>query len=259
MTTRIVSIPCALLFCVSVALTGQPAPATGKQPEGKRAKHTTISFDPLPPGWIAEQNVMDDIWTPLRLRGMNFYAYGGPAAPHTYAARSDPDSPLYQAWVGAYLIEGNESANAHLAMTLADLDQRSWLSAMGDPDPAFTLTAQQVQGTILIDGVGHPLVRFEATTHSDLGPGITPLGKHVGMPHAASWKDKLAPFHDVTLRGYYTYWYDRQRDLTIIIYACAAAFTFESGERRDNFPALDAHLLQMMRSVHLIDAGGTHG
>ena len=259
MNTRIVSISCSLYFCVSVMIAGQPAPATGNHSGEEKAKHTRVSFDPLPPGWIAEQNVMDDIWKSLRLRGVNFYAYGGPAEPHPYAARSDPNSRLYQAWVGAYVIEGSKAANSRVPMKLADLDQRSWLGAMGDPDPAFTLTAEHEHGTIRIDGVEHPLFTFDATTHSDLGPGTTPLAKHMGMPPIANWKNKLVPFHDIELRCYYTYWHDTRRDLTIIVYACAAGFKLESGERRDNFPALDTQFLRMIRNVRLVAATGADG
>lgn len=32
--------------------------------------------------------------SPLGARGVNFYAYGGPAAPETFAARSDPKARI---------------------------------------------------------------------------------------------------------------------------------------------------------------------
>ncbi len=86
---------------------------------------------------------MDPIWKPLGYKGVNFYAYGGPSNKQDIAVRSEPDSPLYQAWFGAYVISGgksisevgdkNQACQAFLA--LGEYDQRSWLEAMGDPHP----------------------------------------------------------------------------------------------------------------------------
>jgi hypothetical protein len=189
---------------------------------------------------------------------VNCYAFGAPVAPHTFAARSDPDSALYQAWIGVYVVAGgrdifaeNKSEGFRTALKLTDLDQRSWLDSMGDPHPDFTLNATHRRGTILVEGALHPLFTFDATTHSDLTSARTPLEKHMGMPPATSWKNKLAPFHELQLRGYYTCWYESRRDLTVVVYAAAAGFEDESGKRRDNFPGLDAQFLQLMRSVRL--------
>jgi hypothetical protein len=33
------------------------------------SKIVNVVFDPLPPGWVAEQNVMDPIWEPLGFKG----------------------------------------------------------------------------------------------------------------------------------------------------------------------------------------------
>ena len=107
------------------------------------AKQINVSFAPLAPEWVTEQNVMDPIWEPLGYKGVNYYAYGGPATGHNFAARSDPDSPLYQAWFGAYVIAGGKAAfgmadenhGCQAFAKLAEYDQRSWLQAMGDPSP----------------------------------------------------------------------------------------------------------------------------
>lgn len=48
-----------------------------------------VLFDPLPPGWVVEQNVMDPMWEPLGFNGVNYYAYGGPATGNDFSARSD--------------------------------------------------------------------------------------------------------------------------------------------------------------------------
>ena len=206
----------------------------------------------MPASWVKEQNVMDDVWKPLSMRGVNYYAYGRPKPPHMFAARSDPESPLYQAWAGVYVIADSDAADGATPMRLAELDQLSWLGAMGDPRPAFKLTGTRERGTIAIAGADRRLYAFDATTHSDLGPATTPLAKHVGMPPATQWPPGLAAYHEISLRGYYASWYDAKRSATVIVYTCAAAYD-HSGSRRDNFPTLDADFKQMMRNVHVQD------
>lgn len=52
------------------------------------------------------------------------------------------------------------------------------------------------------------------------------------------------------LHGYFTYWYDARRRVTVIVYSCASAFV-RLGETRDNFPALGAELERVTRNVRL--------
>ncbi|HKV50294.1 MAG TPA: hypothetical protein VJO52_03760 [Gemmatimonadaceae bacterium] len=216
------------------------------------SKHVEVAFDSIPSGWVVEQNVMDRAWVTLSMRGTNFYAYGGPVAPRTFASRSDPASPFYQAWFGVYVIADSAAARPDVPLQLGALDQRSWLGAMGDPQPAFTLTRTQARGTVVVAGTTHPLYTYDATTHSDLSDGASPLAQHLGMPAEATWPTGLLSFHDIALHGYYTYWYDASRRLTVIVYSGASSFD-QSGTMRDNFPALDAAFLQMMRNVRLRD------
>jgi hypothetical protein len=44
-------------------------------------------------------------WEPLHATGTNYYAFGAPKPGNRYAERSDPASPLYQAWIGVYAID----------------------------------------------------------------------------------------------------------------------------------------------------------
>ena len=55
-----------------------------------------IDLGDLGPDWMVQTNVMDAIWAPLKLTGVNYFAYGAPAKPSAFAARSDASSPLYQ-------------------------------------------------------------------------------------------------------------------------------------------------------------------
>lgn len=217
------------------------------------AQHVEVVFDSMPPVWAVDKTVMDRGWVTLDARGTNFYAYGAPVAPQTFAARSDPRSPLYQAWFGVYVIADSAAARPDMAMQLGALDQQSWLGAMGDPQPAFAAIRTGKHGTVVVEGGSRPLYTFDAATHSDLSAGTTPLAQRLGMPAEASWPKGIVSFHDVGVHGYYTYWYDASRRLTVIVYACASSFVDGSGATHDNFPALDASLMQMIRNVRVRD------
>ena len=81
------------------------------------------------------------------------------AAPRTwlsaYSERANPVSPYYQAWVGAYVIERTDGSLPDdvpsLARQVTALDQRSWLSAMGDPRPIAESSPATSAGNIAID------------------------------------------------------------------------------------------------------------
>jgi predicted amidohydrolase YtcJ len=126
---------------------GAPKMSTGDA----LAEHIRISFDPVPAEWVTEQNVMDPIWEPIGYKGVNYYAYGRPESGKNSAARSDPKSSLYQAWLGAYVIAGGKTAfgsgeketQCSAFSKLAEYDQQSWLGAMGDPHPIAESSAKR--------------------------------------------------------------------------------------------------------------------
>lgn len=225
------------------------------------AEHISVSFAPLAPEWVAEQNVMDPIWEPLGYKGVNYYAYGGPATGHNFAARSDADSSLYQAWFGAYVIAGGKAAfgmagenhGCQAFAKLAEYDQRSWLQAMGDPSPLAQSMASPHFSTTAIADSKRTTCSFDMKSHSDLGTADTPLAKHMGMPPSEKWKDRLSPFHDLTLHVVGAWWYDSRRDVSVIVYGASSAFTTKSGAARDNRSALDATLARMMTQVHVMN------
>ncbi len=226
------------------------------------ARNITVTFNPLPPGWVAEQNVMDDIWKPLGLHGVNFYAYGGKTATTSHSMRSDPDSPLYQAWFGVYVVDGGDHTGKDLGPKLADLDQASWLGAMGDPHPlGLTHVHLRRAGTISIAGAERSLFEYSGRSHSDLSATVTPLVRHLGVVPMASWQGHLKPFHDLELRGYFVSWREPQRELTMIAYTAAPVFTLASGQRHDGFQQLDASFRSMLKNIRIADArtmGSTH-
>ncbi len=225
------------------------------------ARHISVSFAPLAPEWVTEQNVMDPIWEPLGYKGVNYYGYGGPQTGHEFAARSDPDSPLYQAWFGVYVIgdgkaafgTGNEHDGCQAFAKLAEYDQRSWLQAMGDPSPLAQNETSPHFTTTAIAGSKRTTCSFDMKSHSDLGTADTPLAKHMGMPPAEKWKNRLLPFHDLTLHVVGAWWYDSRSDVSVIVYGASSAFTTKSGAARDNRSALDATLARMMTQVHVMN------
>ena len=241
-------------------------PNAGGSPETRTgdavAQHIDVSFNPLPSEWMTEQNAMDPIWAPLGYKGVNYYAYGRPLTGNGFVARSDPNSSLYQAWLGTYVIVGGKSVfgsgkkNAQCAAfaKLAEYDQKSWLAAMGDPHPLAESSANRNFLTIPIDGSQRTGCSLEAATHSDLSSADTPLAKHMGMPPEAEWKDRLSAFHDVDLHVVGAWWYDPQRDVSVIVYSASSKFTDQKGKTTDNGPALEAAVRTIMRQVHLRDS-----
>jgi predicted amidohydrolase YtcJ len=240
---------------------GAPKMSTGDA----LAEHIRVSFDPVPAEWVTEQNVMDPIWEPLGYKGVNYYAYGRPESGKSFAARSDPDSSLYQAWLGAYIIAGGKAAfgsgeketQCSASAKLAEYDQRSWLEAMGDPHPLAESSTQRHFLTIPVGGSDRTGCSFDMTTHSDLSTADTPLAKHMGMPPAKDWQEQLAAFHDVRLHVVGAWWYDAQRDLTMIVYTASSTFRNRASMVKDNEPVIATSLRQIMTQVHVRDAGGS--
>lgn len=252
-----------LLFAFNVSGQEPPPPTASKKSRvhdgDYLAAHIGVSFAPVPSPWVAEQNVMDPIWEPLGYKGVNFYAYGGAAEGSTFVSRSDPDSPLYQAWFGVYLVAsasgvfaGEDKNRACLAFSnLAEFDQRSWLEAMGDPHP-FAESAQAKQFSLIpIAGSSRTACTFDMKSHSDLGPGTTPLAKHVGMPPTQKWQDRLGAFHGLTLHVLGAWWYDNQRNVSVIVYTACSNFTDNRGTTKDNGAAVKAAFRKMMGQVNL--------
>ena len=255
------------LFVASLAALNSRAWSMGPMPVTQIANAVPAKIDlgALPPEWSRDKNVMDPIWEPLHLKGGNYYAFGGAQAPNQFAARSDPGSPLYQAWFGAYAIQGGReifSSNdqskqfAWLAQ-LAEFDQKSWLGAMGDPHPEAKWTSHSAPKFETIDGVPRILYHATMKSHSDIsapGPGSPPLAKMLGMPGAKSLVVAVKPFHPVTLKGLYSFWYDAARDMTFVVYAVSSSFKGPNGVLQDNGPVLQPQFRSMIKQVRIVNA-----
>lgn len=224
-----------------------------------------VDLGDIGPDWIVQSNVMDEIWVPLKLTGVNYFAYGAPVKPDAFAARSNASSPLYQAWFGGYAINGGKEVFASGIKAkefdwfskFAELDQISWLGAMGDPRPKARWVQHSNPQTIHINGEARTLYIATMVSDSDVSQSsdqLTELAKSIGMPQElASGSAPVKPFHPLTVKGLYAFWYDSKRDMVFVIYAVASAFKDSRGQSHDNYPLLAKRFREMMRKVKVID------
>lgn len=224
-----------------------------------------IDLGDVGPDWVVQTNVMDEIWVPLKLKGVNYFAYGAAVKPNTFAARSDASSPLYQAWFGVYAINGGKEVFAKGIKSqefdwfskFAELDQVSWLGAMGDPRPNAKWIQHSNPQTIYIDGEARTLYMATMLSDSDISESsdhLTGLAKSIGMPQElASGPVPVKPFHRLTVKGLYSFWYDSKRDMVFVVYAVASVFKDSTGHLHDNYPRLSKQFREMMQKVKVID------
>ena len=223
----------------------------------EQADGVAVVFAEPPPVWITPmKNQMNDIWGPIRAHGVNYYMF---ARPRTwlkhYSERSNPMSPYYQAWVGGYVIKATDGSLPtdleSLAWQVTALDQRSWLSAMGDPRPMADSSPATRAGIIAIDGRSLPLWHGTMRSHSDLSADPSgPLARLIGMPPKSLWPSAVGSFHDVNLDGYFACWVDPQRKVSVVIYAVAADYAVQTEEHRNSIRISD-QLLELMKSAKL--------
>jgi hypothetical protein len=185
--------------------------------------------------------------------------------PNTFAARSDASSPLYQAWFGGYAINGGKEVFADGVKAkefdwfakFAELDQASWLAAMGDPHPNARWVWHSKPQTIHIAGDARTLYMATMVSDSDVSESsdhMTGLARSIGMPQElASGPAPVKPFHPLTVKGLYAFWYDSKRDMVFVVYAVAVAFKDSAGQSHDNYPLLANRFREMMRKVKVID------
>jgi hypothetical protein len=223
----------------------------------ERADGAGIVFAKPPSVWITPmKNQMNDIWEPIKANGVNYYMFARPRTwLNSYSERSNPISPYYQAWVGGYVIKLTDdslpSDLQSLAWQVTALDQRSWLSAVGDPRPIADSSPAASVGNIMIDGHSLPLWHGIMQSHSDLSAHPKgPLATLIGMPPKSSWPAGVDSFHDVTLDGYFACWTDSQRKISVVVYAVAASYAGQRAEH-SNRNLINDELLGLMKSAKL--------
>ncbi len=217
-----------------------------------------IVFGARPSAWITPmKNLMNPIWQPVGATGVNYYTFAGPAGVlRSYSERSNPTSPYYQAWVGGYITKRQDGTlPADLtawAKQVTELDQRSWLAAMGDPHPLADFSVPTAVQRVVIDGHALQLWHGTMRSHSDLTDHPeSPLATLVGMPPKASWPAGARSFHDLTLDGYFVCWSDSTRNVSVVIYAVATIPSAQSAGQPDETGRIQEELLSMMMVVKL--------
>ena len=223
----------------------------------ERADGVAVIFSTPSRTWtVPMKNQMNDIWNPINANGVNYYMFAKPKNWfNDYSERSNPISPYYQAWVGGYVIKARDGSLPKdlesLAWQVTALDQRSWLSAMGDPSPIADSSPATRVGVINIDGHSLPLWRGTMQSHSDLSARPSgPLATLVGMPPKSLWPSGVDSFHDVSLNGYFACWVDSRRKVSVVVYAVAADYPTQNQDHR-NSAKIDDELLELMKTAKL--------
>lgn len=222
----------------------------------EHADGLTIAFSKPPSAWITPMKTqMNGIWAPIKAGGVNYYMFAAPRTwLSTYSERSNPVSPYYQAWVGAYVIKRTDGTLPDdlqaLERDVTTLDQRSWLSAMGDPHPLAEPSPADSAGNIVIDGRTLPLWHETMHSHSDLSARPTEvLATLIGMPPKSSWPPGVEAFHDVTLDGYIAGWIDTQRKVSVVVYSVAAVYAGQAATLANR--GINDELLALMQSARV--------
>jgi hypothetical protein len=207
------------------------------------AKADTVpSFPLIARGWISPPLVQD--MTPFwhvdfgqQETGTNYYSTGAPKDGSTTWERFDPNSPMYEAWFGAYVVNNFEYASEWATpptspnqvqgtvakiLTLGTIDQFVWLYAYGDPAPVATLDTPST--TYL--GNGQFLLRVNMQTHSDFGASSPPFP---WVPDFAPYASQVAPFAPVTLPITFVFTYDTTAQELYVRYASGTEWTTLDG------------------------------
>lgn len=224
----------------------------------EKADGVAVVFAKPPSPWVMPmKNVMNPMWQSIGAEGVNYYTFAGPSnLLRSYSERSEPTSPYYQAWVGAYVTKRRDGTLPQdlpaWAKQVTELDQRSWLAAMGDPQPLAELAAPIGAGNVVIDG--HTLELWHGTmrSHSDLSEKADrPLATLIGMPPKSSWPAGIRSFHDLTLDGYFVCWPDATQRVSIVVYAVAALSPDQAARASASRRDIRGELLSMMKTATL--------
>jgi hypothetical protein len=70
------------------------------------------------------------------------------------------------------------------------------------------------------------------------------------MPPKSSWPSGVAPYHDVSLEGYFACWVDLQRNVSVVVYGVAATYNGKLAGRTNPEPIND-EILNLMKSAKL--------
>lgn len=190
----------------------------------------TPNFHYIAPDWTEPQSIsMDHAWASAGLteRGTNHFIVGAPSLSTSPVwSRFDPLSPLYQAWVGAYVVSdfqyANEWTKPYLAvtdipdsvqrvLTLATVDQLAWLTAYGDPSPKADVVPSSVAVMPIVSNYFGIYCRMES--HSDVGAPTLPY------PWYPPPSNEVDPFAPITLHSTAIFKYIKDAERLVVAYS----------------------------------------
>ena len=248
------TIRCTLLLNIARIVLSRDADLLAQE----RKDGVAIDFASAPAAWVKPmKNLMNPIWLPIQAEGVNYFTFAAPSnLLRGFSERSNPRSRYYQAWVGGYVTKRSDgtlpSDLPMWASKVTALDQRSWLSAMGDPMPVADFGPAVPVGNIAVDGHDLQLWHGAMQSHSDLSDHPHgPLATLLGMPPKSTWPKGIQAFHSVTLDGYFVCWSDPKRNISVVIYAVAAVFGKPPGVIVDNRSTIKDELLNLMKSAKI--------
>jgi hypothetical protein len=137
-------------------------------------------------------------------------------------------------------------------LNLAEYDQRAWLDGMGDEAPVAKALKSDRTETIDIGGAQHVVYEQDMDSHRDISNGDSPIAKKLGMP-PENERAGLKPFHDLVLHTALVPWYDKKRNVTILVYWVTARYRDANGRVHDGSAPLDRELRTAARGAHAVD------
>ncbi len=248
------AVRCTLLLNIARVFLNRDAELVAQE----KSDGVAIVFAKPPPPWVMPmKNVMNPMWQSIGAEGVNYYTFAGPGNLfRSYSDRSVPTSPYYQAWVGAYVTKRRDGTLPQdlpaWATQVTELDQRSWLAAMGDPQPLAESATPTIAGSVVVDGRTLTLWHGTMRSHSDLSEKAEgPLATLIGMPPSSTWPPGIRSFHDVTLDGYFVCWPDATRRVSVVVYAVAVLSPGQAASASASRRDIRDELLNLMKTATL--------
>jgi hypothetical protein len=239
-----------------------------------------LKFKNLPNEWVQGKVTyeMDSIWKSegLDAIGTNYFTLG--AIENGISSRFNENSPLYQSWLGGYLVKFNTERKDwgiedHFGLAIAD--QKNWLKTYGDNNPHVKVDYDSVKelSKIKISGYKGTLYRGNIVSDTDVGKGgislyylfhiiglTTYFKKSNPMLNLSTnnflpkWTNNLSleSYQQITLKGYIAI-------VTItdfvkaVLYVNAAMFKDKTGNTTDNFSKLDRELLDQIQNIEIVE------
>jgi hypothetical protein len=237
-----------------------------------------LHFSHIPPGWIAGLHPIDptESWqnAGLPVSGVRYSTIGALIEGTRTSARFWPTSPFYQAWLGGYLFHSQPdyglapdgSPDLETLMQVVVVDQIAWLKNYNCPEPRLALKPDSfriVETTIHQD---YPawLLSGSVLSNSDIGAGNRTMEACI---HYRTYELMFARFNSIHLPSLCTLppvwplssYHDLELDYLGLLVKIGAhdhwALLFCCASRwagRENFPALEAPVLNALRQVRIV-------